>query len=198
MRLPLQGLLFERSFNKRNAKGLNMVARNFQLEIPRRSNVCSKGLEGFTPGSEYYSTLVDAGRGEWQRQDFCLVCWEESSAKQESSKTSITYWKSKVPFKKTVELPPVDRSRDERALELLQQALRSDTEESQAESFVLALYLARRRLIYLRQELKQAGEPSLNFYEVAATEEILCVKKLDPSQLEISKIQQRLAEKLKG
>jgi hypothetical protein len=165
----------------------------FQIEIPRRSSSCAKGHESFAPGAEYYSVLVEGPNGELQRQDFCLTCWDES-ARQESVKNARSYWKSKVPKKQVTE--PLSRNRDERALQLLKQALNAETPHNHEEAFVLALFLARSRVLYLRQLLQQEDGSKINLYEVAATEEMLAVKKIDLPQLQIDKIQQQLAEKM--
>lgn len=163
----------------------------FQIAIPKRGTVCAKGQETLAPGSDYYSTLVETPEG-FQRQDYCLTCWHHH-AKKECLEHMRTYWKSKVAAKK--EVSDLSRNRDDRALELLKQAL---AHEEHAEAFVLALYLARRRRIYLRQQHHQEDGKVLNLYEVAATEEMLAVRKLALSQLDIDVIQQKLALQMKG
>lgn len=165
----------------------------FQIEIPRRSTVCAVGQESFAPGSEYYSALVEGENGEWKRQDFCLACWE-ASAREECVKNARSYWKSKVPLK--VESVPLSRNRDERALQLLKQALTIEGSRNDEEAFVLALFLARSRVLFLRQQLQQEDGSTVNLYEVAATEEMLAVKKITLPQLQIEKIQQQLAAKM--
>jgi hypothetical protein len=165
----------------------------FQIEIPKRATTCIKGGESLVQGMEYYSTLIRAeGEEEYQRHDYCLACWEKTvdQAMQSSS------WKSVVPTKKDgSELP---KRRDERALYLLKEVLRDkENESSEAEAFVLSLYLARRRLIFFRQEMKKRDNKPVNIYEVAATEEMLCVPKFEISELPIEKIQLELAKKFK-
>lgn len=163
-----------------------------QLEIPRRNIICSQGQEKFAPGADYYSTLTEAISGEWQRQDYCHSCWEALS--REDAKSTRGYWKSKVPLKQETVI--LSRNRNARALELLKERLACGAEEDREEIFVLALYLARARVIYLRQELQQDDGSWLNLYEVSATEEMLAVKKIDLSQLQIGKIQSQLAAQL--
>lgn len=166
----------------------------FQVEVPRRSRVCVSGEEEFSPGMHYYSMLLEGADGNLARQDFCISCWEK--ARQEWAQKAISYWKSTVTSKKEVDVA-ANQTRDERACALLKQALSSDSLEDKAEAFMLALYLARKRLLYMRQELLQNGS-LFQLYEVAATEEMLCVKKIPLSQMQVTVIQQRIAEKLKG
>ena len=163
-----------------------------QLEIPRRNTVCAKGQEKFSPGTDYYSTLTESNTGDWQRQDFCHVCWDASE--HEAAKNAGGYWKSKVPLKQ--EVAPLSQNRNVRILELLKERLSSGSEDNRAEAFVLALFLARARVVYLRQELQQEDGSFVNLYEVAATEEMLAVKKINLSQLEVGKIQAQLATEL--
>lgn len=147
------------------------------LKIPRRNGACHAGGEPFTPGMEFTSHLYEAEKGEMVRKDFCTAC---SPAEKEGS---LGRWKGKVPHPKEKKLPV---ERNARALELLKLALE---EKADSEAFVLALYLARARLIALRQELKEQS-----VYEVLATEEMLAVPRMQLSSLEIEKIQMRLAQ----
>ncbi len=168
----------------------------FQIEIPRRGQVCLHGQEPFTGGMEYYSVLLDGvAEGAYERQDYCSQCWDQL-AKQNAISKSLSTWKSNVPMKK--EASDLPKQRDARALYLLKEALKNNEPESCAEAFVLALYLARKRLMYQRQEIKLAdGKPALIF-EVAETEEMLCVRRIPVSELQVEKVQIDLAKKFSG
>lgn len=167
----------------------------FQIEIPKRATCCVKGGEPLLQGAEYYSALV-RGEGDevYHRQDYCHSCWEKHNSDNPDHLHINSSWKSTVPLKKEVsELP---KQRDARALYLLKEALHDqDTSAKIAEAFVLALYLARRRLIYLRQEMKREGKLPICFYEVAETEEMLCVPKIPLSDLQVETVQLELAKK---
>ena len=147
------------------------------LKIPRRSNACHDKGEQFKPGMEFISHLFESEKGEVVRKDFCLTCADLEKG------GSFGRWKGKVPYPKEKKLPV---ERNARALELLRRALEED--QAASEAFVLALYLARARLIVARQEFE-----GKIFYEVIATEEMLAVTRVPLSQLEIAKIQTRLA-----
>ena len=162
-----------------------------QLEIPRRSRTCTKGAEPLLPGMEYYSILFIEGE-TFKRQDFCPTCWEQIKAEKINQADS--HWKSKVPAKQEA---LKDLSRDERAMELLREALQTNAPEQRAEAFVLALYLARKKQLILRHELEQDGE-LVSLYEDPSTEEILTVKQAELTPPQIKQIQEELAKKLKG
>ena len=167
----------------------------FQIEIPRRSNSCSKGFETLQPGMDYYSVLHEDEVLGLKRQDFCPTCWE-ASGREEALTTGKTHWKSKVSTKKDDKF--LSLNRDERVLELLRETLQHNHEDALTEGFVLALYLARKRIIALRQELKQEDGSYVNLYEILATEEMICVKKAELPHLQIEKIQLKLASRLKN
>lgn len=167
---------------------------SFQIAIPRRSISCHQCNALFISGQEYYSALAnDEIEGCYPRFDYCCQCWEKYKCTHNTSARSS--WKAKVPLKK--EASDLPRQRDMRALYLLKQALNDSENEKNEEAFVLALYLARRRKLYLRQELKLKNGLSSSLYEVAETEETLCVPKLALSELKVEKIQQELARKFK-
>ncbi|MEI8366539.1 MAG: hypothetical protein WCF65_09015 [Parachlamydiaceae bacterium] len=163
----------------------------FQIAIPKRAATCAHGGELITPGMEYYSVIAAReADGGYDRHDYCPLCWQQLSKREERSSS----WKSSVPLKKAVsELP---KKRDDRALYLLKEALSSTAADElvKEEAFVLSLYLARRRLIFFRQELKRNNQPVL-LYEVAETEEMLCVPKVELSQLKMDTLQVDLAKK---
>lgn len=166
----------------------------FQLQIPKRAAHCMKGGEPLMQGSDYYSSLMRKENEEvYQRLDYCPACWERASDPS-FVKYPNSSWKSTVPFKKKTE--PLTKSRDDRALHLLKEALSlPESSEALAEAFILTLYLARRRFIFLRQEMKREGKFPLCIYEVAETEEMLFVQKISISHLSIEKVQLELAKK---
>lgn len=161
------------------------------LEIPRRGQLCAVGNEILSPGSDYYSALIeDPEEQRFQRQDFCLSCWE--GKKNHAFKS---YWKAKVPFKQ--EPSEKEGSQDERVLAMLRESLSDTSTNGRANAFILALYLARKKLLILRQELQQ-GDQLISIYELVATEEMLSVPKVSVSFQEIQRIQTELTKKWKA
>lgn len=173
-----------------------MSTKAFQIDIPRRASSCSECHENFSPGQGYYSVLGDEEvEGSYPRFDYCQNCWEKKKNSDDYGHFHSS-WSASVPLKKEAsELP---KQRDARALYLLKQVLNQNEQESSAEAFVLALYLARRRRIYLRQEMKLHNGVPASLYEVAETEEMLCVPRLSLSELQVEKLQAELAKKFSG
>ena len=140
----------------------------FQITIPRRAAECAHGHEAILPGTKYYSILIEGSEKEpYERRDYCPACWHHIS-QGNTPINALSAWKSKVPEKKGVSALP--KQRDARALHLLKEAVTRDDSVAHGEAFVLALYLARRRRIFLRQELKHNETGSVNLYEAAETE----------------------------
>lgn len=165
----------------------------FYVEIPKRSLCCVKGGEPFLPGSQYYSTIMLEEKGErYQREDYCMECWKKGHPSSDSQ--MISSWKSIVPIKK--ELSELPKRRDERALYLLKEILVNPNDSStNSEAFILALFLARRRLIVLRQEVIREGKLPLCIYEVMETEEMLSIPKIPLSDLQVETLRLELAKK---
>lgn len=164
-----------------------MKQNSMRIVIPRRAGACLKCGQGMEEQGEYYS-ILDTSEEYPQRFDYCIPCWEKG-AKLESGGSSRTYWKSKVPLKK--ERKEVTLTKDEKALELLEELVSSDQEEDANLAFVLALYLERRKQIAKRKDVKE-----VTIYEVLETEEILAVKKVDVRVLPIVEIQKQIDQKL--
>lgn len=167
---------------------------SLSLEVPRRASICAKQQEKFISGMDYFSVLKETEEG-YVRTDYCQSCWEQS-AKQEALENALTHWKSKVPPKE--KLGNLSQNRDERALQLLKENLGVDAIEGQTDCFILALYLARRRLITLRQQFEQEPGHLYYLYEVVATEEMLTVKYVDIFQLPVDQLQKRIVDRFQA
>ncbi len=159
-----------------------------QIEIPRRSHRCQDGGEEFSPGMEYISLVSEDPTKGYQRFDYCPACWEKNKDKPG------VHWKSKVPERHHVPQEEQYKSRNEKALYLLKEALKDDSQELRNEAFVLALLLNRCKVLVLRQQLE---EEKMTIYEVIASEEMLCVPKVELSMIQTETLQNELAKKLK-
>ncbi len=164
----------------------------FQQEIPRRGTHCYQEKEILDPHMEYYSVLCEADDHATQRFDFCAKCWKEK-AKSEWIAKAKSYWKAKVFSKK--EIKPPDLSRDDRALALLKKAKATEGTLNAAELFVLALYLARRRILVLREDRKQPDSHT-NLYEDIHSSEMYAIARVDLMNVQLMEIQKVLASKL--
>lgn len=158
------------------------------IAIPRRGFRCVKDQKPFKQGFGYFSVLEEH-KGSYQREDYCEECWEQM-AKERQGKI---FWKAFLEPKAAT--GTIDGQKDQRALFLLKEMILKGAEEEKAQLFILALYLARRKKIVLRQQLTEA-QAIVQLYEDVETEEILPVPKIPLSQLDIITLQQQLAKRL--
>lgn len=159
-----------------------------RIEIPKRQDNCSASQHLFKGGDQCFTFLYQENE-KWKRQDLCEECWHSLKAKGLPANTK-TYWQVKIPEKTPKEL--TFKHKEEKALHLLKKALSDSTTTSHCEAFVLALYLARKKQLQLRQELDQLGE-QVYLFEVLATEELLAVKKMHLTVEEIKILQNKIA-----
>lgn len=162
----------------------------FLTEIPRRTTHCCCAGEPFTSGMGYYSVLDQDLEGNVLRLDFCESCWEIKK-KEVTGKVS---WRSSV---------SVTKEHDDSKIRVLEQKIShlfhssSDGEQTVAERFILALYLQRKKKLFLRGEsTNESGEIAL-LYEIPETEEMLSIQKVPLSGIPIQEIQESIAIKLK-
>ncbi len=170
------------------------------IQLPRRSDACQQCQERFARGNDYYSLLFSdeltpSKTEALARRDFCLPCWQKES--QESSKALTgSYWKSTIP--KKIAHPEMPLKREEMALSLLRSSMgtsKPETELSDIEIFFLALFLARRRALIFRNEIDRSGV-KYQVFEIAETEELLALKKVDVREVDLATLQKALALKL--
>ncbi len=160
-----------------------------QLKIPRRHHKCQVGGETFEPGSSYHSILFEASNDEFERKDICIKCSEES---QDHLEGACTHWFSQIPEKH--ELDARGKSQVERSMTYLQQCMEDSQDEK---ALLVAMLLTRRKVLKLCQELTKDNGETFLLYEVVETEEILPVKKVDLSSVNLDQMQNELTEALK-
>lgn len=167
----------------------------YLIDIPRRAAICANDGSPLLKGKEYFSMLVEGAKeGTLERRDYCYECGMQL-LKSKAFENAVSYWKSAIPAKK--EPSDLPKEREAQAFLLLKEVLGSKEPTAISQAFVLALYLARRRRLILRQEITLAdGQPAL-VYEATATEEMLCVPKIALSELQVEKVQNELAAKFK-
>ena len=157
----------------------------FQIEIPKRGSHCSSCNSLLEPETEYGSVITSADG--MVRKDYCSSCCEQTEG-------GLAHWRGVVP--KRMKEEPLPKDREERALVLLKRML-GDEEASHAEAFVLALYLHRKKMLHLRQEMTRDEGQVYFLYEVVDTEEMLAVPKVKISSSEVDQLQKKVAVILK-
>lgn len=157
-----------------------------KIGIPRRSRICTKTKEKLAPGSEYVSVIREGDEeGEFLREDVSIGYWNEHGA--ELLEGCKSHWRGRMPLKVEVKEPEELMSR---AFEMFEAALGEP--EGELTAFVLALFLARKKVLVLRQEMEHYGRLHYLF-EVKEGEEVFSVPILHPTEEEIARVQGELA-----
>lgn len=142
------------------------------------------------PGMEIISLIREVEEHQMVRSDYCSGCWQEIYPVMGTKTESRGYWRSKIEPRKQV----IESNRAKRALTLIKELL-NNREKHLGEIFVLALFLARARLLALRQEFKEEGM-AYQLYEILHQDEFITIQTIALPQIEIEAIQQVLAQKL--
>ena len=122
---------------------------------------------------------------EWLRSDVCMGCYVPREG---------IVWKSRIPQQETETRD--DRALLEKAWELLLHLIDKPEYELQEEAFLLALYLARKKILAQRKEKMEHEGRSWCLYEHLETSEMVLVPKVNPLKLPIPAVQKRLYNKL--
>lgn len=141
--------------------------------------------------------IYENSEGGWLRRDICDGCWKEEDKKAQflAEKPEIYFlWKSKIPV--VPPKSPADSTVVEKLFEMLRLALAGDSEVQQAEAFILAMLLKRKKKLIERKEFKPAGGVSCLLYEDTDTQEIFSVPKVGLEKLEVHKIQDQIQKSL--
>ncbi|NGX57842.1 MAG: hypothetical protein K940chlam3_00739 [Chlamydiae bacterium] len=161
--------------------------------IPRRSRSCSKTKKKFEPGSEYISIISEGEKeGHFDREDIYFDYWKEHEDK-DLIKRSRSYWRANVPLGPDVPKEPEELL--ERAFELFFEYSEKESPEDQLRAFILALFLARKKVFIFRQEIMHNNCPAY-LYEITDTEEVICLPVLKPTPEQIQEIQDELSREV--
>lgn len=152
-------------------------------EIPKRGALCSSCQKPFSKGDELLSVLSEDPP---YRHDYCLTCGEQAPSERPK-------WKSRIPLK--IKSPYANMKKGERALAIFRDLLKEPADRW-GEIFILAQYLEREKFLILRQDRVSLQGIPVSIYEIAATEEMLKIPRLDPKALPLDKIQVALASYL--
>lgn len=162
----------------------------FQIDIPKRGHACHGQGELFVPGMDYYSFFYNDPEKGTQRHDYCLQCWQNFPEYEQAAAGKVT-WRSRVAAGKETPFGPTVRDQRIHAL------FHHSSEQDPAERFILAIYLQRKKRLFLRSEYKDESGQVILLYEIPETEEMLPIHKVPLSSIHVQKIQTHLAEKLK-
>jgi hypothetical protein len=151
--------------------------------VPRRTSQCVCGKKPFQSGDRYVSFLKMTEKG-WVRKDYCEMCWKNSQGTDPEG----LIWKGKIPLKRQKIM-----TADEKANHLFRTLVNEKSEdlENQKLTFVLALYLERKKELVARGVLKNKS-----CFEHVESGEVFALDRVQLSQEEFDKTVSSLLEKL--
>jgi len=158
--------------------------------IPRRSRSCSKSKKKFEPGDEYLSIIFEKEHeGLMHREDISISYWEEHRDDM-LLQEACSSWRAKIP--EGLNAPKEPEEMLERAFELFFEYL---DKPDPMKAFILALFLARKKVMIFRQEMMHQDRQTYVF-EVVETEEMVCVDVMKPTLSQTQEIQDELAREV--
>jgi hypothetical protein len=128
-----------------------------EYKITRTAGVCSQCGRQLQEQEEYVATVVDsADEEDFQRKDYCLGCWDESSQGEQDTTNLLGLWRARVPR-------PTEKKKlfvDDELLVNFFHRLDDSPESAKVHfRFVLALVLMRKKLlVYDRAEKQDDGQ----------------------------------------
>ncbi len=148
----------------------------YQIEIPKRARACCTCLHTFSDGKVYISVLSHADSDQWTRCDFCEKCYKQVHPKKKPP----IMWKGNAVC--NISVKPDETDQKLQLIGLLREMLSNGADVD--ETFVIALYLARKRALLFRHEIQAPGGRMMWVYEAAGTEEMFSVPKAPLDRLQ--------------
>jgi len=160
-----------------------------EWSIQSRADTCRSCQRAFLDGEECMSALFPAPPG-FQRQDFCLECWQQREVDRTQPFSS---WKTV--FLAPPAAPP-EPLQKETAESLLRRLLETDQSEHIPVIYILALMLERKKILTEKDITVDAEDTVRRIYEYRKTGEMFVIT--DPRlQLDrLESVQQQVAEML--
>ena len=158
--------------------------------IQSRAHACQTCEEPFADRQIYHTILLDH-RHEYQRRDLCGKCWAgkygDGAAGQ---KGFISHWEG------VYEAPsaaPPDPIQKETAETLLRRLVEKNDPEYHAASYILAVMLERKRLLKVKEQLRQEGR-RLFVYEHPKTGDLFTIPDPDLQLNQLEAVKRQVAQ----
>jgi hypothetical protein len=142
-----------------------------EWNIQSRARTCQSCGRAFAD-QEMYHTLLFEQRFGFERQDVCGACWEEQHRHGAADRKGfISHWQGT--FLQPPPAPPDPIQRDS-AESLLRRLTELNAAEWQPAAFILAVMLERKRILKIRDQVRQEGQ-RIFVYELGRTGELFTV-----------------------
>jgi hypothetical protein len=142
--------------------------------IQMRSNQCQRCGRAFEDKEGFHTLLLDE-RSTFTRLDLCAGCWAAGQGEPSRKQAAlISHWQTTyhVPAP-----PPPEPIQHDTAESLLRKLIEANEERHVAARYILAAMLERKRVLRVKDQLREAGVRRF-VYEHAATGEVFTI--VDP------------------
>lgn len=154
-----------------------------EWNIQARARVCQGCGRSFADQENYHTLLFETRRG-FERLDVCGTCWEgQHQHGAKDRKGFISHWQGVFCLPPAA---PAEAIQKDSAESLLRRLTERNDEALQPAAFILAVMLERKRVLKMREQLRQGGRRTL-VYELPATGELFTIP--DP-QLRLDQLEQ--------
>lgn len=125
-----------------------------EWNIQSRAHACESCGRIFADKEPYHTMLFD-DKGEFQRQDVCVECWEKQfSQGARERKGFVSHWQG------IYEAPPApsDPIKKENAESLLRKLIEANDPRNIPAGYILAVMLERKRILKVKEQLIRDGQ----------------------------------------
>lgn len=165
-----------------------------EWRIQSRSRECQACGRAFEDGAVYHTLLFEE-RAAHARQDVCEGCWEEQFRHGAADRKGfVSHWQGVFVVPPP---PPPDPIQRDSAESLLRRLTEQQDPAWQPAAFILAVMLERKRLLKLREQLKQDGRRVL-VYELPKSGEVFTLTDPDLHLDQLEQVQRDVARLLES
>ena len=161
-----------------------------EWNLQSRAHECQACQKPFTDQEPFHTLLFDEQIG-YRRHDICEACWRtQFSQGAQEKKGFISHWHG------LYEAPPAaapETLKQETAESLLRKLMEQNEPRHEAARFILAVMLERKRLLKVKEQLRQDGR-RVFIYEHSANGDLLTITDPDLQLHQLEVVQREVAD----
>ncbi len=160
--------------------------------IQARARVCQSCGRAFTDKAPYHTVLSEQRSG-FERIDICAACWESQHRHGSADRKGfVSHWQGVFTVAPP---PPPEAIQRDSAESLLRRLLELNDPSWQPAAFILAVMLERKRVLKMREQLRQGGR-RIFVYELPRSGEVFTIPDPDLKLDQLEQVQRDVAQLL--
>jgi hypothetical protein len=161
--------------------------------ISSRTHVCGTSGKKFADGESYYTILFYRGKDGYQREDVCEDVWREKmSDTVQDLEGYVSHWRGTY---RAPEAAPPDPIEKESAESLIRRLMERDEERFLPATYILAVMLERKRILKIRDEIRQEGR-RVFVYEHVKSKDVLTIPEVELQLDQLERVQKQVGDLL--